>query len=396
MGVAGSVGINIGQNLQASGLQALPEAQRNQPHRSKLWRFGLTMFILFSLANFAALALAPASVLTPLESIQFVTNIAWNTIVNKKAASRRMLTGVALSLMGTVLTVVFGAQPSGCHSLAELKSFWASGAWWTYLAATLTLAAAALAYHSALRRRQLERPDHLPPHATLLLPVAYTLSSALVGGAQMIVHSKVVSEVLAMLLQGDASVFASWLLYVELLLVTCCGTVWAWRLTACLVLYDPLTILPLMVGTYILFGGIAGGIYFGEFRELHKGIAGWGSWPLYLGGMALVLCGLYLIADAGAQPAAVQPVRQIPGEPSVASKCAFSPHGGTGGGKGAPRGKGSWDAFAIAVAPGAAAVKAKPVPEGADTEPKHVESTCYRGHGAKRYASYPADLGRGG
>lgn len=307
MGVAGSIGINVGQNVQASGLQALPVEQHNKPHLSRLWQIGLVIFVLFSLINFAALALAPASVLTPLESIQFVTNVVWNRMVNHKVVSRRMLTGVSLSLVGTVLSVIFGAQPSACHSHEQLQQFWTAPAWWIYLVVTVGIAAAAFSFHALVTRRE-ERGEALPPHAALLLPVSYTLSSALVGGAQMIVHSKVVSELLALLFQGGTYVFGSWLLYVELLLVTGCGIVWAWRLTACLVLYDPLLILPLMVGTYILFGGIAGGLYFNEFSTLHLGPGGHWRWLLYLGGMALVLYGLYLIADASAPPA-VKPVR---------------------------------------------------------------------------------------
>ena len=93
-GVVGSIGINIGQNLQASGLAALDEAERHRPTRSRLWVIGLGVFIAFSLINFGALALAPASVLTPLESIQFVTNIVWNKFVNNKPVSRRMNGGV--------------------------------------------------------------------------------------------------------------------------------------------------------------------------------------------------------------------------------------------------------------------------------------------------------------
>ena len=49
-------------------------------------------------------------------------------------------------------------------------------------------------------------------------------------------------------------------------------------------MYDPLLILPLMVATYILFGGIAGGIYFREFDNLHLGMVGWFGWPLYIAG----------------------------------------------------------------------------------------------------------------
>ena len=54
-----------------------------------------------------------------------------------------------------------------------------------------------------------------------------------------------------------------------------------------------------MVATYILFGGIAGGIYFREFDTLHLGMVGVAGWPLYVGGLLLVLLGLFLIATAG-------------------------------------------------------------------------------------------------
>ena len=61
MGVVGSIGINIGQNLQAAGLQKLPELERAKPCKSRMWQVGLAIFIAFSLVNFAALALATAN-----------------------------------------------------------------------------------------------------------------------------------------------------------------------------------------------------------------------------------------------------------------------------------------------------------------------------------------------
>ena len=273
MGVFGSIGINIGQNLQASGLQALPEEKRHKPHLSKLWRLGLLIFVSFSMLNFGAFALAPAMVLTPLESIQFVTNVLWNKFVNRKAVSRRMIVGVMLALTGTVFSVLFGAQPRGCNSVDRLRDNWTSPTWWVYLIATVALAAIATAFHIIGTRRR--RQGKLSTRYAALMPIAYTISSALAGGAQMIVHSKVISEMLSMLFRGQArnlptppcfhgllshapssmlfrgqvSILTSWLFYVELVLVITCGIVWAWRLTACLILYDPLIILPLMVGT---------------------------------------------------------------------------------------------------------------------------------------------------
>jgi hypothetical protein len=44
-------------------------------------------------------------------------------------------------------------------------------------------------------------------------------------------------------------VLTSWLLYIELILVVATGCLWGVKLTECLVLYDPLIIIPLMVRT---------------------------------------------------------------------------------------------------------------------------------------------------
>ena len=300
MGVVGSIGINIGQNFQAEAIQRIPEEHRKECSRlwsSPLWLLGQVIFATFSLINFAALALAPASVLTPLESIQFVTNIFYNRFVNKAVVSTRMAAGVGLAAMGTTLTVVFGAPGNGCHTVDQLESFWVRWTWPVYVAFSLTVAVVAFVTHKRyqpyvlhlqklrqelqearkagcigaghemeLKRLTVELEEHeavcRAMHAELVAPISYTLYSALIGGAQMIVHTKAVSELLFLLLQGDDTIFVGWLVYAELTLLLVCGFTWLYKLNECLWLYEPLLILPLMVGTFILFGGIAGGIFF--------------------------------------------------------------------------------------------------------------------------------------
>jgi len=297
LGSLASVGINIGQNMQADGIKALPLAQQMTPYKSRVWIIGETVFIACSIVNFAALALAPASVLVPLESIQFITNVAYSRIVHKARIPPRMIFGVLLAVVGTVLTVVFGAAGSGCHSLAELEWAWTSYLWWVYLTITLGTALICLRIHKAYDE-QLKAGGNPKGHQ-YVLPITFTLSSALLGGSMMIVQSKVFSELLSMLFQGYFAMLSSWLIYVSLVLVIGCGMLWMVRLTVCLSLYNPLIILPLMVATYILFGGVAGGIYFREFDTLHEGMAGHWGWGLYGGGMLCVMGGLYFIAVAG-------------------------------------------------------------------------------------------------
>lgn len=299
MGTVASIGINIGQNLQADGIRNLPESQREtQPWKSKKWQVGQGVFVSFSIVNFAALALAPASVLVPLESIQFVTNVAYSRIVHKTQVPIRMLAGVFCAVAGTVLSVVFGASGSGCHTLSELEWAWREGVgWWIWCGFSLVTALTCLRIN-VVYTRKLERGEKPWGHE-FVRPITFTLSSALLGGSQMIVQSKVFSELLGMLFQGDYTPWLSWLAYVALVMVVACGILWVVKLTQCLGIYNPLLILPLMVATYILFGGIAGGIYFREFDTLHLGMVGVAGWPLYVGGLLLVLLGLFLIATAG-------------------------------------------------------------------------------------------------
>ena len=206
MGVFGSIGINIGQNIQARGIAQLDEAGLDveKPCRSRTWVAGLSIFITFSLVNFAAFGLAPASVLTPLESIQFVTNIFYNRFVNGVTITGGMHAGVSLTVVGTLLTVIFGADGGGgCNSVATLESYWTAWPWWLWLGVSLSSAASAYAAHRLIHRK-LARGERIERHA-IWLPITFTLYSALAGGAQMIVHSKILSELLGLIVQVGAA-----------------------------------------------------------------------------------------------------------------------------------------------------------------------------------------------
>ena len=140
--VLGSVGINLGQNIQALALSKNPELI-NTPHKSTLWRWGITLFAVSSVITFAALALASASILVPLESIQFIVNLAFNKFVRGKMITRGMYIGVALICAGIALFVIFGPNEGECFSRRQLECFWWAPAWWVYLVISFGIAAAA-------------------------------------------------------------------------------------------------------------------------------------------------------------------------------------------------------------------------------------------------------------
>ena len=271
------------------------QAVAAKPCSSRTWVVGLSVFITGSLLNFAAFTFASASILVPIEAVQFVVNVIFNKYVNQKAVSPRMLCGVVLTIVGTVFCVVFGSGDARCFNIAELQSFWGQPLWIVYLCTTILAAIGAHAVHERYARAA--AAGARLRNAQYVMPVAFAVSSALLGGAQMIVHSKAVAEIMELQFQMIQPLpLAHHFFYVEMVLLSGTGIFWLYRMNKSLGLYDPLFIIPLLQSSYILFGVIAGGIYFQEFAGLHNGPAGALGWPLFLLGMLGVLSGLALIA----------------------------------------------------------------------------------------------------
>ena len=100
----------------------------------------------------------------------------------------------------------------------------ARGGWWIWCGFSLVTALTCLRIN-VVYTRKLERGEKPWGHE-FVRPITFTLSSALLGGSQMIVQSKVFSELLGMLFQGDYTPWLSWLAYVALVMVVACGILW--------------------------------------------------------------------------------------------------------------------------------------------------------------------------
>jgi len=232
-----------------------------------------------------------------------VVNVAFGKFVRKVPVPPRMLLGVFVMCVGVFFAVFFGERGTFCFTEQDLQNFWRlpdAWAWWLYSAITFGISAVCLTLHSRYwKRRAAGKPL---PNSDVIMPILYAMPSALLGGGQMIVQSKTLSELLEIMATTDANEpgytipLAGWFFWVELLLVASFGMFWFFRLTQSLGMYDPLFIIPLMQANFIVWGGIAGGIFFDEFATLHKhpdvGAAAWG---LYIFGLLLIIAGLYLV-----------------------------------------------------------------------------------------------------
>ena len=257
--VLGSVGINVGQNLQALAI-----SRGGKKGKDRMWNGGMLLFAVSSVITFGALALASASILVPLESVQFVVNIIFHKVVRSRPITMTMYGGTVTIILGIVLVVTFGsneeAQAQACYTEEKLIQYWKEPAWWVFLIISFGIALVSYVLWRYYGKAKAEGREL--PYAEGVEAVSFTLSSALFGGGQMIVHTKLLAELLELSSSTGEVAFANWFFWVELVLVLGFGGYWLVRLTQCLEMFDPLFIIPLMQTAFIVFGAVAGGIFF--------------------------------------------------------------------------------------------------------------------------------------
>ena len=212
LGCMGSLSINIGNNLQAKGLQEESSSSHGSTAgkgNKTLWAVGTFVFVMATLINFTAFGFAPASVVAPLESLQFVANLLFAKFVNKKTLTWRMLIGTAMILVGTVVTVIFGPiDGTLIVSLDTLVRYWDAPGWLGYLAIVISIAGLAELTHGYYSHAQ-RQGKSLPGQASIL-PMSFATGTALLA-SQAVVQSKCFAEVVKLFAAGCAvELLESW------------------------------------------------------------------------------------------------------------------------------------------------------------------------------------------
>jgi len=307
LGLTASVGINLGNNLQALGLTI--QAQSGEEKKPRVWWIGATTFGIASLINFGAFGFAPAAILAPLESIQFVTNLIFGKFVNKAIITNKMYGGSALVVAGCITAVSFGPNKVAKFTEHDLQQFWYATGWIVYCSFLVGFFCAAQMVHMKFERAR--RLAQAYKHDSIVLPVTFATSSAIVG-SMCVVMSKCMSELTEIFVTGPngPDVLASPLFYISLILtvIFLCG--WLYRLNAALGKYDPLFIIPLLQSNYILFSISSGGVYFQEFGMLDAK-----AWVMFMLGIGIMFGGLFLLAPSGMEdsdPDPEQPSQTFP------------------------------------------------------------------------------------
>lgn len=293
LGLAASVAINLGQNLKAD-------------FEDRRWLTGQILFVGGAIVNFVAFAFAPASVLAPLEGAQFVTSFLYSFFFKRAAlydkareeykmkAVRQIGGGTALVVVGIALPVAFLPATVAIFDDTAIWCFWRGTTWWIYFSCTtVVFLATALMYRFARSGLNLKfdkdgvEQNYRNNKNHMLL---YAIPAAILGSFSVI-QAKAISELVEIALDGVWSIiWRSPLFFLCLLLIAVGLIPWFVLLNRAPKYFEPVAILPLMQGAYIVFSSLAGGIFFEEFDSFDTTHA-----LFFAGGLTLIVIGLFFI-----------------------------------------------------------------------------------------------------
>lgn len=298
----GAVCNNLGNNIQSLGLekriaaeaQALAAVVSGCTVQKELglnltWVVGTVIYVLGAFLLFGSFALAPASILAPLESVQFVTNIIFGRVVLKRRVPCLMVVGTVLTVAGTVLAVTSGSHSAQTFTIEDLLDHWRAPGWIAFVVMLAMMTICCLLAYRVYDRKKAEGKP-LPGH-WLVSPICYAAFSAAIG-TQSVVHVKCLSELLELwtTTTEGVDIWVHWYTYVTILAWLSMILTWIYLLNKAIAFYDPLFMLPLMQANFIFFAVLSGGVFFQEFDEF-KPI----QWVLFFSGVGVMLVGISMI-----------------------------------------------------------------------------------------------------
>jgi hypothetical protein len=311
--VVGSLGNNYGNNLVSLGhtlkkkatismkclddpveSQALNKPDEETPEEKTSharWRaFGVFVIVVANLSTFAAFGFAAQSLLAALESVQFLSNVAFAKAVHKESVTRRTIIATLIIVVGNIMVVIFADKKAVILNSADLIHIYrTNNAYHGYLVVAFVLFIVLHFTYVHYHKARVERGRMLWKHS-FMEPFAYSVSAAIIG-TQAVLNSKCMSMLIQSSARTDRNEFTlptiwvilgTWILFVAY---------WLRRLDKGLELFPPQFIIPVLQVFFVFFAILCGGIYFSEFETF-----GLKQYIGFVTGVVLILVGVYLLA----------------------------------------------------------------------------------------------------
>jgi len=283
-----------------------------------LWIIGTCFFIFGTVSVFISYSFAPQSLLAPLGSVQFVTNIFFAKLIHKAPITRRMLISTSVILVGISLVVHYSPDPNPDIIVLDENSIQNLYYYYNYQVYLYLLGLIAVVSHVTYQLYGRALRKHQPlPMDTLMRPLCYAILSAVIG-TQSTLQAKCLSEIFIHVGKEDnesdnhhnqhhhdsrkgdhhdvsttTNAFTQLFTYLTLLFFVMTTAFWLYRLNKALALFEPLFIIPVLQVFWTCFATLNGGIFFREFFGhvflVHK-IGG------FVSGLFIIFFGVYLLA----------------------------------------------------------------------------------------------------
>lgn len=260
-----------------------------------LWWLSLFFMILVPAPlDIAAFAFASQSLLAPLSGVTLLLNAVFAPLVLKEKVTRRDLLASVLIALGAGITTVFGAHTQTQYTVPTLYILFARPAWIFFqVLANVGVVVLWVAVRLALS----ERSRFVNLRVVCKSYLAYLLALLVaLSGAQQMVFTKTVSELIAASINGDMQ-FTYFLTYVLIVLAIWMAVFQIGYLNKGLELFDAVYFLPLYNAALIVLCIVVGGIYFDEVAHVS-----WWQILLFVAGVMICLGGVLLLKK---RPAAI-------------------------------------------------------------------------------------------
>ena len=252
-GISISILGNVCQNL-ANNILAQRGQQQQHEHNRNRRRFGAVLFVASAVLIFASYPCAPGSLLAPLGSVQFVSNVVFLKVMHRAPITRRVVAATAAILVGCTFVILSSSDENPETTLTSLERWFSAD---TYLAYSLVLAALLpllqWSYSMHRRKRWVYRSG-------VLMPVCYVTISAIVG-----TWSTVLAKAVAGLLLGSIRDFRHGLTWLAVFGMLGGQAFDLYRRTTALARFEPPQfIIPLLQVEITVFATVNNAVFFQE------------------------------------------------------------------------------------------------------------------------------------
>eukprot|EP01006_Ploeotia_vitrea_P038323 TRINITY_DN66226_c8_g2_i2.p1 TRINITY_DN66226_c8_g2~~TRINITY_DN66226_c8_g2_i2.p1 ORF type:complete len:593 (-),score=259.41 TRINITY_DN66226_c8_g2_i2:106-1884(-) len=276
------------------------QQQPTQPYyQHNVWRLGLALVVLGSLADFAALGFAAQSIVAPLGSLTLVSNIFFAQMMLGESVSRRDVLATLSIVAGSSVAVAFASHQDEIYSIRQLFSFYLRPEFVVY---SVCVGALIVFMYSSIMHMNTTLLVHgADSHEYGKLKKYHRFAYAALSGtmgAQSVLFAKCTAELLLNTLSGNGMLFVHWQSY--LVIGGLGGTIVCqirW-LNEALQHFDALYVVPVFQSFWIICSVVSGLIFFGEYRTM--GATSAVMFPL---GVLTTVTGVWVLSKRGIEDA---------------------------------------------------------------------------------------------